>query len=249
MALSDMLIFGGTTEGLALVKALDAINIPYHYSTKTPTVFLGKGVAMHGAMDADKISTFCREKGIKTIINAAHPFAILLDKALQTLKNQVHLVRLERAYSDRIQHPLIHYFDDYDAMISQAKRLNPKCTLALTGVQTIATLQSYWEAYPTYFRILDRPYSKQLASNHDFPKRYLLYGKPQQAHDEIALLKSLDVSLILTKESGYNGKLPEKITAAIQTDTPLFILKRPMVAACYECFSDISELLKKRLDG
>ena len=69
-----------------------------------------------GAMDADAMIAFCRENGIKCIVDAAHPFAVGLHEAVaQTSADTgIPVVRLERTYPPRIVADNVVWCDDFD---------------------------------------------------------------------------------------------------------------------------------------
>ena len=237
-----LLVFGGTTEGRAVASFLDEACIPYFYSTKTPVKFTGKGTHIVGDMDAQEIQSFCTSTKITTIINASHPFATKLDENIRSVTKAIKLIRFQRAQMQRAKAPLVKYVRDFEAMIQLLKSIQPDVTLALTGVQTIEKLKLHWEKHPTYFRILDRSYSKKIAQKNGFPAERILLGTPQKLSEEIALINQLKPAVILTKESGYNGGLHIKIQAATACKTPIFILEKPLALKRYEKVSDCKNL-------
>ena len=246
--MASLLVFGGTTEGREVAAFLDKLSISYFYSTKTPVKFTGKAKHIVGDMNASAIKRFCNREKITTIINASHPFAKILDENIIQNTSGIRLIRFERKHIKRVATPLVKYTPDFSAMIAFLERLKPSLTLALTGVQTINKLKSYWEKYPTYFRILDRLYSIEFAKKHGFPTAQILFGTPQKLADEIVLFQKIKPDVILTKESGYNGNLHIKIVAATACKIPIFILEKPPISDRYEKVSD-SEMLYQCLNG
>ena len=70
----------------------------------------------------------------------------------------------------------------------------------------------------------------------------MLFGYPQNVEEEINLYKELKPDIIFTKESGVNGKLDQKISAALKAHIPIVILKKPLVSNRYLCINSIEEL-------
>ena len=99
--------------------------------------------------------------------------------------------------------------------------------MALTGVQTIQKLRSYWQANECWFRILDREESHLLATAQGFPSERILYYTPGE--DESFLLHKLNPNAILTKESGQSGYFIQKTEAARKFGIPIFAIKRPIL--------------------
>lgn len=224
-----ILILGGTTEGRAAVRVTDEAGETYYYSTKgdLQEIICKNGIRLTGGMKTYEMETFCREKSVRLLIDAAHPFAALLHKTIAEVseKLSIPVVRYERKYPPRDNH--IIWCDDYEDAILQLEKHQTHNLLALTGVQTISHLRKYWIKYPCWFRVLDRPESLELALKQGFPQNRILYF--QQGEDEYPLIESLHPDAILTKESGESGYFNEKVKAAQKAGIPIFVVKRPQL--------------------
>lgn len=222
-----ILILGGTTEGRVAVKVADEAGNPYYYSTKSEwqKIVCKNGVRLTGGMDILSMESFCKEKEIKLIIDAAHPFAIVLHHTVAKVAERlsIPMVRNERKYpiSDRS----VIWCDSFEDAIDKLKEYQISNLLALTGVQTINKLKQYWTLHPSWFRILNRKESIEIALNEDFPVDRLVFY--QQGEDEYLLIKQLNPDAILTKESGESGYFNEKIEAAQKAGIHIFAIKRP----------------------
>lgn len=222
-----IIIFGGTTEGRLAASVLDEAGSPFFYSTRGALQQVeGKNMTRHtGAMDADAMTAFCRENGIKCIVDAAHPFAVGLHEAVaQTSAHTgVPVVRLERTYPPRIAAANVVWCDDFDDALGRLESEGIESLLALTGVQTIRRLKPYWSRHRCVFRILDREESRDLAQSEGFPADCLVkYG------GELAdLIREISPQALITKESGESGGFEEKYEAAREFGLKLFVVKRP----------------------
>ena len=239
-----MLVFGGTTEGKQVAKHLDLLNIRYFYSTKTKVSFEGNGIPIYGELCRKKIEVLCCEKNIACIINASHPFAEQLHKTIATSQIQVPIIRFERSYSARVAHPLVEYVNSFQEAITLFEKQHFNSLLALSGVQTIEKLSPYWKKHLSHFRILDKDSSRKIAKKASFPAERLLYGYPQDEQEEIILFNRLRPSVIFTKESGINGKLDQKIAAAIAVKIPLVILCKPELSEKYVFINTLETLTR-----
>ncbi|MEM6720891.1 MAG: precorrin-6A/cobalt-precorrin-6A reductase [Bacteroidota bacterium] len=237
-----ILVFGGTTEGKQVAAMLDALQTPYYYSTKTNVPFTGNGIAIHGALTKEQIETFCKEKSIQYIVNASHPFATQLHETIASIAVEIPILRFEREFTERSSHTLVTYVDSFEMALQEFEKNKYTSLLALSGVQTIKKLTSYWKKHTTWFRILDRDSSREIAKKANFPSEQLLYGYPQNKAEEIEVYNHLRPAAIFTKESGINGKLEQKIAAAIITNIPIIILTKPLVSNRYLCIHSIQEL-------
>jgi cobalt-precorrin-5B (C1)-methyltransferase len=130
---------------------------------------------------------------------------------------------LERIYPV-IQNPGVVWCDSYDDAVKKMETAGVKKLLALTGVQTIPKMRDFWDNHETWFRVLDRKESIDKAISFGFPADHLAF------YEEDATDKLIDIitpDAVITKESGKSGGFEEKVTAALQKDVKLFVVRRP----------------------
>ena len=151
-----ILLFGGTTEGRKAIKELEEGGKTYYYSTKTgeQEVTLHHGVRIDGAMDGEAMAAFCRERGVRLIIDAAHPFAQVLHQTVAKVAKLLQLpaIRFERIFPPH--HDDIIWCKDFDDALS---RIDCHTLLATTGVQSISRLKPLEQrGIRVVYRILNR---------------------------------------------------------------------------------------------
>ena len=228
-----ILILGGTTEGRLAVRVTDAAGSPYWYSTRggLQQVACKNGTHITGAMDEAAMTAFCREHGIRLLVDAAHPFATELHRTVASVAESLDLpvIRVERTYTDGEAD--IFWCDDYPDAVRRLEADGITRLLTLTGVQTIAKLRPYWERHDCWFRILHREESLEKALQQGFPQERLVY---YEEDDEAALIARLQPQAILTKESGESGGFPQKVAAAQAAGLPLYAVRRPALPAGFE---------------
>lgn len=228
-----ILIFGGTTEGRKAIKVCDEATKPYYYSTKgnLQKVDYAHAICVTGGMDEEGMLLFCKEKDIKLIIDAAHPFAEGLHQNIAIVSNRLNIpvIRLQRNYPEHEENIL--WFDSYEEAINYLKKNKINNLLALTGVNTISKLKPYWKKYNCWFRILDREESHSIVNSEGFPLDKIIYYK--QGENETSLLELLKPDAMITKESGESGGFNEKIDAAIKLDIPVLVVKRPTLSPSF----------------
>lgn len=216
-----ILVFGGTTEGRKAAEVLEEAGSVFFYSTKTgeQDITLHHGLRIDGALDAEAMTVFCREHGIRLMVDAAHPFASQLHGTIAQVSHslQIPVVRYERIYPPR--DPDITWIDDYSEVPTDIRLL-----LATTGVQSISKLQYLEEkGVKVYYRILDRESSKALARKQGASEeRLCYYSNP----DEIPVR----ADAMLLKESGVSGGFCEKVAAAKALGMKVIALKRPALS-------------------
>lgn len=223
-----ILILGGTTEGRVAVRVLDEAARPYYYSTRGDSQHIASphAITLTGGMDNVEMEEFCRDKGIRLMIDAAHPFASRLHATVAQVSRTLDLpvIRFERLYPPRDSD--IIWCRDFPDAVNRLRSLGITRLLALTGVQTIADLAQWWQEgdVECWFRILDRPESRRLAIRQGFPSDHLV---PYDGDDPYGLMKRLHPEAIITKESGLSGGFEEKLHAARRLGIRILAIERP----------------------
>lgn len=243
-----ILVLGGTTEGRLAVKTLDESGKAYFYSTRgaLQQVCCRNGQRVTGGMDAEAMEAFCRTRGIRLIIDAAHPFAVQLHETVAAVSRKLNLetIRFERQYPLRTAD--VVWCKDYQEAVSRLKEDGVTRLLALTGVQTIGKLREFWADETLkpecWFRILDREESVALAERQGFDISRLVFYR--EGAPEAELLEQLKPQAILTKESGESGGFVAKQEAARRFGIPLYAVCRPALPAGFITVTGIHGLRK-----
>lgn len=224
-----ILIFGGTTEGRLAVDVCEKAGNTYYYSTKgsMQDVAMHNGVRLTGVMTAADMKSFCKEHDVHCIVDAAHPFAETLHKAIADAGQPV--VRLQRSFGPRIEG--VTYCSDYADAVERMSQTNIHCLLALSGANTISRLSGYWQHHRTLFRILNRAESIETALRSQFPTGNLIFYNDDcrlpSIEDEKALMQSVGCDAIITKESGASGGYDAKVQAALQLGLQVYVVEAP----------------------
>ena len=219
-----ILVFGGTTEGRKAVEVLEEGGSPYYYSTKTgeQDLTLHHGQRIDGALDAEAMQSFCRDNGIRLIVDAAHPFAAQLHQTIAEVSDALKIpaIRYERIFPER--DASLEWIDSYDQVPHDIKTL-----LATTGVQSISKLKPLEAAgVKVYYRILNRESSIALAQKQGARMEQLCYFEdPKNV--------PVEADAILLKESGLSGGFQEKVDAAKAKGMRILVLKRPETPAAF----------------
>ena len=211
-----ILVFGGTTEGRQAAEVLEEAGNAYYYSTKTgeQQLALHHGMRVDGAMDAEAMTAFISEHGIRLIVDAAHPFASELHQTVVAVASllTIPVIRYERIFPPR--DPDITWIDDYGQVPTDIRTL-----LATTGVQSISRLK--WleaKGAMVIYRILNRESSMALAHQQGASDEQLCFYPAMPEADAI-----------LMKESGLSGGFAEKVEEARQLGMRIIVIKRPLL--------------------
>lgn len=223
-----ILVFGGTTEGLKAITELEDAGSPYYYSTRgdEQQADMHHGTRLCGAMDDRQIEVFCKEKGIRLIVDAAHPFASQLHNNIATAAEHlaIPVIRFERRnYVDSVKTAPITFCDDYADAVEALRGFY--CVLATTGVQSIGRLKPLrGYGVKVYHRILRRQSSLDMAKREGVPDDELCFYGEETTADLIA---RLGADAILMKDSGESGGTEGKINDALKAGVRIFVIRRP----------------------
>ena len=229
-----ILIFGGTTEGITASRLLDFAGEPYFYSTKSQTNHTVEGKVIHGAMDTQAIIDFCKARGIKLLIDAAHPFAANIHNNIHEAATALGIatIRYDRANLNTENNTTVRLFNSFAELSKKAQESRYNRILALTGINTIPALEDVWKNKTCYFRILERKESYRKAISSGLPSENIISSHPSDDHNEIIeIAGQKNIELIISKDSGKTGFLESKIKAAEKLGIPLWIVKRPDLPA------------------
>ena len=211
-----ILVFGGTTEGRNAVEVLEEAGKPYYYSTKTgeQNITLHHGHRIDGALDEEAMQAFCREKDIRLIVDAAHPFASQLHSTIARVSEilDIPVVRYERIYPPRDLS--LTWIDNYSQVPTDIHSL-----LTTTGVQSISRLKWLEEReIKVVYRILNRDSSIRLAHQQGATEDQLCFYP-----------HTVEAEAVLLKESGESGGFSEKVAEAKEKGMRIIVLKRPQL--------------------
>lgn len=229
-----ILLFGGTTEGRKAAEELEDAGAVFYYSTKTgeQDVPLRHGVAVAGAMGRDAMVAFCRKRGIRLIVDAAHPFAEHLHLTIASVADEmgVPVIRYERIFPDHYDER-IKWCSSYGDFISQMERLGCRSVLSTAGVLSIAWLKPLKvKGFNLCYRILNRESSIALAHEQGAADGELCY---YGAESDAELFRRLKPDVLLVKDSGDVGGFNAKVGAALDEGVAVYALRRPVTPASF----------------
>ena len=242
-----ILLFGGTTEGRRAAALCDRLGLPFIYSTKTCVEPFATtcGEFRDGALDEAALSKLVAARGVRLVIDAAHPFAARLHQSVFEVcqRHAVHLIRFDRALVDFPDFEGLHPVSDFTEAIALLERLAPAKLLALTGVQSAAPLRPWWKRHEMLLRILPLAASMKLARLEGIPETKLLPMSPDGSDEALeALVRKHGIDCLLAKESGESGFFSSKLRVAERCAIPLIVIRRPPAPAFDTVVFSIDEL-------
>ncbi len=236
--MEGILIFAGTTEGRELSEALAGAGISHTVCVATeygeislkPNPYAS---VRRGRMGREEIAGFLQEGQFAAVVDATHPFAkevtANIKAGLEGLGRGegIPYLRLKREQAPQ-EGDGISYF-----------KTNEACAKALESIEGNILLATGSKELPVYCRsekVKDRLYVRVLPSVESislcesqgiYGKRILAMQGPFTAELNEAVIRQYGISCMVTKESGRAGGYPEKLEAARNTGTQVFVIGCP----------------------
>ncbi|WP_298483153.1 precorrin-6A reductase [uncultured Ruminococcus sp.] len=221
-------VIAGTSEATEFIRALpEKYEVTAFTATEYGrTILAGERCTVHvGRLDKDGFAVELAR--MDAVVDASHPFALAVTETVQQVCTQQNIPYF------RLGRPQLHY--DYDWIIrvpskeAAAEQLSeiPGNILLTTGVNTLA----FYEANVTDFaargwaRILDTADSRRTAAA---SRAHLVYAMPPFSQkDTIFLIKTYQIAVLVSKDSGARGGVAEKIAAAKACGIPVILIGAP----------------------
>lgn len=226
-----VLIFGGTTEGRALTQELaeQGCSVLYSVATDYGAETLGQipGVkAVFGIRPEEEIEDMLDSADV--CIDATHPFAEHISGSIRTACSNKK-VKEFRFVREEAPIPETEFLKKVSSVSEVCSYLQQKAgsILLTTGSKD---LKAYAVLGPErlYPRVLPAVRSIQLCEEAGIPRKNIIAMQgPFSTAMNCCMLRDYDISYLVTKESGRQGGLFQKIEAAEECGVQLLMIQRP----------------------
>lgn len=230
--MSELLIFGGTTEGRQLAEFCAAGGI---YAAVSVTTDYGAGLLpqsgfireLVGKMDEQEISELLKNGDFSAVIDATHPFARNVSENVKAAcaESGKRYLRLLREESETPRGKLFNSIPEIVEYLNESG----KKALITTGGNSLAeyTKVRGFSSRLTV-RILPAEGAAERCAELGFPPGNVILEKgPFTVSQNVSHIRQSGAEILVTKESGAAGGFPEKAQAAEQCGTELVTLRRP----------------------
>ncbi len=237
----DFLVFGGTSEGRKLAEYLNEMQIPACVCVAT-----GYGEELmeempyirvcSGRMEAGKMEEFILQLTPEAVVDATHPYAAAATDNIKTAceRTQTTYLRLLRASSDLDKIPGLVTFPDCQ---SAAIWLNgQKGNIFLTtGMKELPVFAGAVEDHGRIFArvLLQEAIFGEIKRLGLSKKQMICMQGPFTKELNAAMLKQVNASFLVTKESGAAGGFMEKVQAAQEAHAACVVIRRPVAEEGY----------------
>jgi len=227
-----LLLLSGTSEGPLLARALIDAGFQVRATVTRPeareSLFAKLPIAVEvGGFTEESLTEFLRARKADIVLDATHPFAVRITRIAHAVCNRlaVPYVRYERP---DWQPPSDTWFAD---SFAEAAALLPRLgrrILFTIGAKQLKHFCSLHEQLTLFARILPSSISQAQAKAAGFAADRIVCQRPpfSQAVNQ-ALFQELAVEVLVTKASGKEGGVVEKVQAARELGMKVLMIRRP----------------------
>jgi precorrin-6Y C5,15-methyltransferase (decarboxylating) len=250
---SKVLVFGGTTEGRVLAGYLRDAKIPHEVSVATEyggeiLRDTGENSFVVGRKNAKEIMKLIKSDDFTVVVDSTHPFATAVSKEIKSAckKTGVTYLRLKRNTDAGFGSDKLTVF--VDSLEDAISELLPEkgVILLLTGSKELKKITAgLADVFRVYARVLPNEESISKCVDAGLKgKQIIAMQGPFSRQMNVALIKEVGASVILTKESGKTGGLDEKLEAARECGVKAVVIRDPEKLADSSDGLDIREVME-----
>jgi precorrin-3B C17-methyltransferase len=226
-------VFSGTHDGNLIAKTISDLGICVTVSTATRT---GASQAQKnaprvnvfpGAIGEIARTALLKQLAPQLIVDATHPFATRIQAQLERIAEatKIPLIRWERPSVPVPEHAV--GVASPEAAIAHLPKLGQRI-LITTGSRDLSLFTKAAPEKDWFCRVMPDAASLDAARNAGIPvSRTLAMVGPFSTALNVALLQDWKITGIITKESGAEGGLNEKLQAAKTLNLPILVIRRP----------------------
>lgn len=251
--MSQVLLFGGTTEGRILAEYLSNRHIHTYVCVATD---YGEKLlpedqyitAQAKRLTEEEIVELLEQNKFDMVLDATHPYAVVVSGNIKRAceKKKIEYIRLLREEDERTSFGI--WVNNIEEAVDYLKHTegNILITTGSNELKEYTKLEHF--ALRCYPRVLSSMSVMEKCINLGFIESHLICMQGPFIKDlNVALLTQLNASYLVTKESGSTGGFQDKITAAKETNVIPIIIGRPKELEG-KTISEVKELLNQRYD-
>jgi precorrin-6A/cobalt-precorrin-6A reductase len=239
-------VVGGTSNATEICERLVAAGLSVVVSVTTD---FGRQLSefsdievVQGKLSLEGMEQLIQNYRVRVVVDASHPFAaeVSSNAMLTAEKTGVPYLRFERA---NIRFEDATYVDSYEEAVAYLADKQGNILLT-TGSKFVAKFIPL-RLERLFARVLSTSDSVALCEQAGLnPVNVIAMCGVGSVALNLALLKEFEIRFLITKESGAEGGLPEKLEAANQAGAELIIIQRPAINYP-EMYSDYDLLMDR----
>lgn len=231
-----ILVMAGTSDARELALRIAGAGYPVTASVVTESAAKSieeAGLPVRaGRLNADGLYEWLRDNGIHTVVDASHPFAEEASRnAMAAAKRAgVPYIRYERESGVYEPHGLLLYAEDY-VQAAELAAAKGGVVMLTTGSKTLHIFAERLLGKPNVTlvaRMLPRKDNMEKCEQLGLEQRNIVAMQgPFSKELNAALYRHYGVTLMITKESGKEGAVDEKLEAALEAGIETIVIGRP----------------------
>ena len=246
-----ILLLGGTSETAPIASLMASKGFRVLVSTAT-NVSLGIEINQQisirgGGLNEEKMRLIVKQNHIKAIVDATHPYAGSITQLAQRMAEDegIPFFRFSRpGVSELVGR--VHLAEDHIAAAKIAFGFR-RPVFVTTGSRNLApyTDEAHKTGMPLIVRVLPTVESINACEEVGIPSRNIIVGKgPFSLEDNLKAIRKHNIGILVTKDSGKAGGVPQKLEAARTKNCEVVLVARPAYKKDYGTeWSDIPEMV------
>lgn len=226
--MKNLLIFSGTTEGRLLAERLeDRYCVTVSVATGYGRELADAGQVVAGRMDCAQMVQLMKEKKIDIVADATHPYAREATTNIRAAAEQAgaYYLRIVRRRAERQGVTVVNSAGEAAALLQQREG-NVLLTTGSKELDIFATVKDYRERL--YPRILPVVGSVGRCCGLGYEVSHIIAMQgPFSRELNVALMRQFQIRILVTKDSGPEGGMEEKLEAARELGAEVILIERP----------------------
>jgi precorrin-6Y C5,15-methyltransferase (decarboxylating) len=249
--MSQILLFGGTTEGRILTEYLSSKHIHTYVCVATD---YGEKLLLENQyitvkakrLTEEEIVILLEQYEFDMVIDATHPFAVVVSGNIKRAceKKRVEYIRILREEDVRASFGI--WVNTIEEAVDYLQNTNGNILITTGSNELKAFTKLEHFALRCYPRVLSSMSVMEKSINLGFLESHLMCMQGPFIKDlNVAILRQMNASYLVTKESGSTGGFEDKILAAKETNVVPIIIGRPKELSGLTILQ-VKELLNQR---
>ena len=230
--MSEIVIFGGTTEGRQEAERLSARGCAFRVSVTSEYArsLLPPGVPCHvGVLQKQDMLAWLAAVRPSLVIDATHPYAVRATENIRECCAELGIPRrrLERSVQEGAWRREVQHAADPEAA-AQALRSTSGPVLLTTGSHTLLPYVRAVDPERLFARVLPTREALELCGAAGIPASHIIAMQgPFSGALNAALYDQLGIRTMVTKDSGRAGGVEEKVIPALEREIHVIMIDRP----------------------
>jgi precorrin-6A/cobalt-precorrin-6A reductase len=229
-----ILLFGGTSDTAQVAQRIAEIGHDVTVSTATDiNIDIGDNLSIKrvmGRMTLDEIKEFIHDNNVQAVVDTTHPYATIVRANARRAADET-----DTPYLTFVRPALVYdceniiWADDYQQAAQIAFSFG-KTVLTTTGSKNIEIFaaKSKETGVKMVARVLDYPDSIKACREAGLDDDCIIAKRgPFTVESNLEHLKQYDAYVVVTKDSGLAGGVPEKVEAVRRSDRKVVMIKKP----------------------